>query len=204
MSTPSVIVTISATAATPTTVVTATTTTVDVATTTAVVPTAFFLQAVVGPNSQSGAAQYNGTYLKLDNSFGEMSSAPKSAAQSFMLDANSEIVNAGSTGSGSDRVYVLVPVSAGTVVVWDTRSHYSASGVSFSFGTGHAVLSAQYPGYFELQYNNAPPITTICDASQWNNIGGSGTRSDQFVMLFQNGNSQAGCYPVTLILQPLS
>lgn len=136
-----------------------------------------------------------------DNGFGELSvSNDRRKAIAFQFNAATELVNSGSTGGSNDRVFVIVPAQA-IVFVWDTRAHYTASHVSFPFATGKLVPSTIVMGSFQVQLSNTEPNISICDAGQWNSVGGAGTRSDPFIITQKAGASRTGCYSVYLIAQ---
>jgi hypothetical protein len=125
------------------------------------IPEQFYAEFRVPSDAPAAAAAYQGLFLSPDSSFGQMSIRPRtdSTVILFTVNAATELVNAGPTGTRADHVAVAVPSNGQTVIVWDTRDHYADARVNFPFTTCTAVPSVLVPGAYKLQYVQ-PPISS--------------------------------------------
>ncbi|KAL2072825.1 hypothetical protein VTL71DRAFT_12168 [Oculimacula yallundae] len=164
----------------------------------------FFLQAWFPSGSEPASAQYRYRFISTDNGIGQWSMRDQQDIPKwiqFIINNAGELVNAGSTGIGSDFVAVAVSTSSvHAIIVWITRAAYQAAGVSFPFTTCTVVPSILSYGATAVLCNAAgKTVPAICDPDQWISMGGAYARADAFVVFFTPGATHAGCYPFELV-----
>ncbi|PVH75244.1 hypothetical protein DL98DRAFT_593373 [Cadophora sp. DSE1049] len=164
----------------------------------------FYLQLAFPLGSDPASAQHQNQFLVPDTGFGEWSAEAQGSLTNilFMINEATEIVNAGSTGSGQDRVAVAVTVSNQAFAVLGYPSALLSISCHFSLYEVHSRCITFVPGVSAVQCNAAgKTVPAICDANQWNSTGGAGTRPDAFIVFFDRGQGHAGCYTNELAMR---